>query len=115
MESSHICLYCQHLPSLETEYGIVAAAGRLLTPREKQVWLLLGLGLTNRRIALTLVITEATVKKHVATVMRKLSASSRLHASIMARTWHQISCTHQSPAPSCGGTGVRARAEASGS
>jgi DNA-binding CsgD family transcriptional regulator len=49
-----------------------------LTERERQVMNLLMLGLTNKRIAQHLRITERTVKFHVAGLLRKHSAATRL-------------------------------------
>jgi DNA-binding NarL/FixJ family response regulator len=51
-----------------------------LTPREREVLELLGQGLSNRRIAERLGITEHTAKFHVASVCGKLGASSRTEA-----------------------------------
>jgi DNA-binding NarL/FixJ family response regulator len=51
-----------------------------LTPREGEVLELLGQGLTNRRIAEQLGISEHTAKFHVASVCGKLGASSRTEA-----------------------------------
>lgn len=48
-----------------------------LTPRERQVLELLVEGLSNRRIAAALGISEHTVKFHVASIYGKLRASSR--------------------------------------
>jgi DNA-binding NarL/FixJ family response regulator len=55
------------------------AAQRLadLTPREREVALLLARGCGNRRIARTLFISERTAEKHVANVLRKLGMPSR--------------------------------------
>lgn len=52
----------------------------LLTPRETEVLELLANGGSNRQIARDLQITEATVKRHLATVFRKLDATSRISA-----------------------------------
>lgn len=51
------------------------AAG--LTLREREVARLISIGLTNRKIATKLVISERTVENHVANVLRKLSLRSR--------------------------------------
>jgi DNA-binding NarL/FixJ family response regulator len=48
-----------------------------VTPREAQVLSLLMLGLTNKRIAEHLMITERTVKFHVASLMRKNGVRNR--------------------------------------
>jgi DNA-binding NarL/FixJ family response regulator len=51
-----------------------------LTPREREVLELLGQGLSNRRIAERLGISEHTAKFHVASLCGKLQASSRTEA-----------------------------------
>jgi len=47
---------------------------------------LLAAGASNQEIAQTLVISLATVKKHVSNLLGKLGASSRTQAIIRART-----------------------------
>ncbi len=49
-----------------------------LTPREQEVALLVGRGLTNRRIAQELSISEHTVENHVHKILKKLGFSSRV-------------------------------------
>ncbi|MBJ3763369.1 response regulator transcription factor [Maribius pontilimi] len=56
-----------------------------LSPREMQVLGLLTQGRTNKEIALALDIREPTVKLHVKTVYRKMGASNRTHAAMMAK------------------------------
>ncbi|MCA1643920.1 MAG: LuxR C-terminal-related transcriptional regulator [Chloroflexi bacterium] len=55
-----------------------------LTRREQQVIELLVDGLTNREIALRLVIEPDTVKDHVQSIIKKLGATDRTHAAVIA-------------------------------
>jgi DNA-binding NarL/FixJ family response regulator len=54
----------------------------VLTPRELEVFTLLGRGLSNSQIADELVVSDATVKTHVARVLMKLNLPDRVHAVI---------------------------------
>ena len=60
-----------------------AAAGAV-TPRERDVLALLAEGLTNRQIAERLVVSEHTVHRHVANILRKLDVPSRAAAAAHA-------------------------------
>jgi DNA-binding CsgD family transcriptional regulator len=51
-----------------------------LTPREREVLVLLASGASNSSIAATLVVSEATVKSHVRGVLRKLEVANRTEA-----------------------------------
>lgn len=56
----------------------------LLTPRELDIVLLLARGLSNEQIADDLVLEVSTVKSHLARLMPKLGASSRLQVAVWA-------------------------------
>lgn len=55
-----------------------------LTPKEMEVLLELGMGLSNKQISQTLYITEYTVKKHVSQVLAKLGLADRTNAALYA-------------------------------
>ncbi len=54
-----------------------------LSPRERQVWLLLVQGKSNQEIASTLGLALGTVKTYLSRLYRKLGVSSRLEAALM--------------------------------
>ncbi len=55
-----------------------------LTSREEAILRLVADGTTNRGIADVLCFAEVTIKKHVQTIIGKLSASDRTHAAVIA-------------------------------
>lgn len=55
-----------------------------LTSRERQVFHLLGHGMSNRSIARHLAVTERTVKSYVGRILDKLGVESRLQAGLLA-------------------------------
>jgi RNA polymerase sigma factor (sigma-70 family) len=68
-----------------TELGAVSGAPEeAVTPREREVLALLMEGLTNRQIAERLVVSEHTVHRHVANILRKLDVPSRAAAAAYA-------------------------------
>ena len=56
-----------------------------ITPREREVLELLGRGMSNKRIAQILGITEGTVKSYLRHLFPKIGASDRLQAALYAR------------------------------
>lgn len=57
-----------------------------LTPREREVLQLVGLGYTNRDIAQSLYISEGTVKTHVTHLLSRLNLRNRSQLAIYANT-----------------------------
>jgi len=55
-----------------------------LTPREEEILKLLATGDSNREIGTRLVISEQTVKNHVASIFRKLQVNDRTKAALLA-------------------------------
>ncbi|ONM46391.1 response regulator transcription factor [Nocardia donostiensis] len=57
-----------------------------LSDRELKVLSLLGRGASNRQIAETLYLSEATIKGHVSQILRKLQCQNRSQAGILVRS-----------------------------
>jgi DNA-binding NarL/FixJ family response regulator len=55
-----------------------------LTPREREVLVLIGRGYSNKRIANELELSEKTVKTHVGHVLAKLGVTDRTQAAVVA-------------------------------
>ncbi len=56
----------------------------LLTPREKEVLKCMAQGYPNKKIAYEFDVSEQTIKNHVTSIMRKLTANSRTDAVVIA-------------------------------
>jgi DNA-binding NarL/FixJ family response regulator len=79
--------YAQRLPATaETEpgVGLEAHAIAALTRREREILVELGEARSNAEIAARLQLSEATVKTHVAHILRKLDLRDRVQAAILA-------------------------------
>ncbi|PJX13263.1 DNA-binding response regulator [Halomonas sp. 141] len=81
----------QHAPaaasvSSSTALQDVERPGRLprLTDKQLDVLSCMSQGMSNKQIARELTIAETTVKTHVSAILRKLGASSRVHAIVLA-------------------------------
>jgi predicted ATPase/DNA-binding NarL/FixJ family response regulator len=62
----------------------VAQTSHQLTPRQREVAVLIAQGLTNRQIAERLVVTERAAAAHVENILDKLGASSRAQIAVWA-------------------------------
>jgi DNA-binding NarL/FixJ family response regulator len=63
---------------------VAPGALALLTPREHEVFRLVARGMSNAEIAAELVVSEATVKTHVAAILGKLDLRNRAQAVVFA-------------------------------
>ena len=86
------------MPPAMLEESVEGAEG-VLSAREMEILLLAACGLSNGRIASSLHVAEATVKRHLANVYEKMGVGSRGEASRMAllRDWITIEEVKQEP------------------
>ena len=71
-------------PPAATDERAVAARVRELTPQQFRVLQMLGAGLLNKQIGYELRVSEATIKAHMTAILRKLGASNRTQAVLLA-------------------------------
>lgn len=71
--------------SNEAGHGALMDAPRNLTDREKEILRCLLSGDSNKHIARALTISEGTVKVHLKSLMKKISAGNRTQAALWAR------------------------------
>jgi predicted ATPase/DNA-binding CsgD family transcriptional regulator len=69
------------VPGSRPDAAVLSAAGAALTARELDVLMLVAQGLSNHEIAQRLVLSEHTVHRHLANILRKLGLSSRAAAA----------------------------------
>lgn len=71
-------------PAAAADEHDAAARVRELTPQQFRVLQMLGDGLLNKQIAYELGVSEATIKAHMTAILRKLGASNRTQAVLIA-------------------------------
>lgn len=71
-------------PAASVDEQAAAQRVRELTPQQFRVLQMLGAGLLNKQIAFELGVSEATVKAHMTAILRKLGASNRTQAVLIA-------------------------------
>lgn len=74
----------QSAPAASDDEQDAAQRMRELTPQQFRVLQMLGSGLLNKQIAFELGVSEATIKAHMTAVLRKLGASNRTQAVLVA-------------------------------
>ncbi len=67
----------------------------VLTPREKEVFICIGNGASNREIAQQLFLSEGTVKNHVTSVLSRLGLRDRTQAALLAQSIQLQSAQYQ--------------------
>jgi DNA-binding NarL/FixJ family response regulator len=91
------------IPDLATTLELVAEMGgdasparqeeaiAVLSPREREVFLLVARGLSNAEIASAEYVSEATVKSHIAAILRKLELRGRVQVVVFAHRNYLVS------------------------
>ncbi len=88
--------------------GVTSLSPVRLTPRERQVADLIGVGLSNKEIAARLHVAVHTVKSHVHNVLGKLELHTRLEVAVFTRTDAALPANErvEVEAPSLAATGI---------
>ncbi|VFR35899.1 Transcriptional regulator, LuxR family [plant metagenome] len=71
-------------PAVDPDEQRAAAGVRELTPQQFKVLQMLGAGHLNKQIAYDLGVSEATIKAHMTAILRKLGATNRTQAVLIA-------------------------------
>jgi DNA-binding NarL/FixJ family response regulator len=89
-----VCELCAKYPDLVDEHRDLVARFRIdrLSAREREVFMLIGLGLSNTDLVKQLQISERTVKAHVSRIMDKLG-QSRVQVATIAAAYRSKLCT----------------------
>ncbi len=77
-------LFADRLPTGATAIHAGSDPAAALTPREREILVAMGEGLSNGEIGSKFYLTESTVKTHVGRVLSKLQLRDRVHAVIFA-------------------------------
>jgi DNA-binding CsgD family transcriptional regulator len=85
--------------ALDPRAVTIAESGASLSPREREIVLLLAAGKTNRAIGEALFIGERTVESHVAHIFSKLEVRTRAEAVAAARAAGLVGPASLAPAP----------------
>lgn len=89
-----MCELCVKHLSLVDEHRVLVDRFRIdrLSAREREVFLLIGLGLSNADLVKQLQISERTVKAHVSRILAKLGLS-RVRVATVAAAYREKMCT----------------------
>lgn len=77
--------------TVETGGNGQAQLDDVLTPRQREVLLLITEGMSNKEIGRRLGVAEGTVKMHVATILKAIGANNRAHAAAIGRKYVVVS------------------------